>query len=153
MTTLRKQAKEKSCWVCGEQRRRLFSMGKVLEQTSERELVFTIKKEWLCLPCFERRYFEKNDHAKVCEAEKLEQELAAKDKEIEGLKDQKEKLIDLFKNCRDATGYSDQYFRGMYNGIEWARSCLEDNEPQYKDSVEKSEPIYVPTCAEMTEGK
>ena len=86
MTTLRKQAKEKSCWVCGEQRRRLFSMGKVLEQTSEREMVFTIKKEWLCLPCFERRYFETNDHAKVCEAEKLEQELAAKDKEIEALK-------------------------------------------------------------------
>ena len=63
-----------------------------------------------------------------------------------------QKLIDLFKNCRDSTGYSDEYFRGMYNGIEWARSCLENNEPQYKDSVEKPEPIYVPTCAEMAEG-
>jgi hypothetical protein len=58
----------------------------------------------------------------------------------------------LFKNCRDATGYSETYFRGMYNGIEWARSCLENTEPEYKDSVDTSEQTYELTCAE-TAGK
>jgi hypothetical protein len=66
---------------------------------------------------------------------------------------EKQKLIELFKNCRDSTGYSDEYFRGMYNGIEWARSCIEKDCPEYKDSVEKTVPIYVPTIAEMTEEK
>jgi hypothetical protein len=82
--------------------------------------------------------------------------LPGKVKELETriaeLESEKQSLINLFKNCRDATGYSDAYFRGMYNGIEWARSCLEENEPEYKDSVEKSEPIYAPTCAEMIGG-
>lgn len=72
---------------------------------------------------------------------------------IKELESEKQKLIELFKNCRDSTGYSDEYFRGMYNGIEWARSCLEKDCPEYKDTVEKSGPIYVPTIAEMTEEK
>jgi len=69
------------------------------------------------------------------------------------LESEKQKLIELFENCRDSTGYSNEYFRGMYNGIEWARSCIEKDCPEYKDSVEKTVPIYVPTIAEMTEEK
>jgi hypothetical protein len=75
------------------------------------------------------------------------------EKRIAELESEKQKLIELFKFCRDSTGYSDEYFRGMYNGVEWARSCLEKDCPEYKDSVEKPEPICVPTIAEMTEGK
>jgi hypothetical protein len=40
----------------------------------------------------------------------------------------------------------------MYNGIEWARSCLENTEPEYKDSVDTSEQTHELTCAEMTGG-
>jgi hypothetical protein len=71
--------------------------------------------------------------------------------DVAELESEKQKLIELFKNCRDATGYSDEYFRGMYNGIEWARSCLEKDCPEYKDTVEKSGPIYLPTIAELWE--
>jgi hypothetical protein len=82
------------------------------------------------------------------DAEALEKRV----QELEGLESEKQKLINVFKSCRDATGYSETYFRGMYNGIEWARSCLENNEPEYKDSVEKSEQIYELTCAEAMGG-
>jgi hypothetical protein len=96
----------------------------------------------------ERDYYDGGDHVDAYEALDI---ITVQKERIEELEAEKQKLIDLFKNCRDSTGYSDTYFRGMYNGIEWARSCLEKNEPEYKDSIEKSVPIYVPTVAEMTE--
>ena len=79
--------------------------------------------------------------------------LKERDARIKELEKEKQILIDVFKTARDATGYSDSYFRGMYNGIEWARSCLEKDEPQYKDSIKRPTPIGAPTCAEIAEGK
>lgn len=48
-----------------------------------------------------------------------------------------EKLKSVFRNGRDATGCSDEYLRGMYNGIEWCLACIEDREPEYKEACER----------------
>lgn len=77
------------------------------------------------------------DACEQCMSEKI----AALENEIRKLNRERDKLISVFKTCRDATGYSDDGSRGAYNGIEWCISCMESSEPNYKSK--NREP---PTC-------
>ena len=58
MTTLLKTKKAKACASCGSQMKLLFSMGKVIDQNPQRELIYTMKHVWLCKVCFERRHLD-----------------------------------------------------------------------------------------------
>ena len=65
--------------------------------------------------------------------------------------DEKQTLVEMFKSCRDATGYSDSYLRGMYNGIEWALSYLTGADPDFKTQLDTPPETSgdVPTAVEF----
>lgn len=55
---------------------------------------------------------------------------------------QREPLIDSVRQMRDVQGMDgtwncDPYMHGLYNGLEFAVSLLEQREPQFKDAPEK----------------
>ncbi len=58
MNIVRKAAKAKECSQCGAKKRKMFSMGKIIDQTPNRELIYTMKASWMCKVCFVRRHLE-----------------------------------------------------------------------------------------------
>jgi hypothetical protein len=56
MKAIRKPIKPKECSQCGAERCLLFSMGKILDQSPIRKLVYTMKQQYLCKHCFIQRH-------------------------------------------------------------------------------------------------